>query len=230
MAEVLPAHLRNDGQCFPSSLRRTKSAQAALFLAASPSRDACSLRQELHQDLNTLRRSSTEPLDSRGPRRSRHGRAARSSGRPVDKPPNRSSPPDEPEPRSRGLKVKVDQEESRAPPSSPLQSPSSSEASSPTLNTRTPQLSFLYKAEDDTAARPLPSLQVDYLSHDWREEDIWSSWRHVVSQRRTYGEVSRLENASWRTWAKRKNNLRTIAPQKLNWYFISSLRVAAHIF
>jgi hypothetical protein len=71
---------------------------------------------------------------------------------------------------------------------------------------------------DDTAIRYEPSRQVDFLSHDWREEDIWSSWRHIVSQRKTvYGERSRLENASWRTWAKAKFDLRTVAPERLNW-------------
>jgi hypothetical protein len=218
MAEVLPAHARSDGRCFPGGIRRTKSAQSALFLAASPPQDVRSWRHDFNDERGALRRSSTEPLNQRGPRRSRRTRSERAD-RPAERPRYRPAPGDEPEPVSRAVRVRMDQDESRAPPPSPLHSPSSSEASSPTLNTAAPIFSFLFKAEDDSAARPLPSLQVDYLSHEWREEDIWSSWRHVVSQRKTYGEVSRLENASWRTWAKHKNNLRTIAPQKLNWYF-----------
>lgn len=70
---------------------------------------------------------------------------------------------------------------------------------------------------DDTAVRPHPSRHVDYLSHDWCEEDIWSSWRHIVSRRNVYGQRSRLENASWRTWGKSKYNLPTISPETLNW-------------
>ncbi|KAK5174402.1 protein phosphatase regulator [Saxophila tyrrhenica] len=70
---------------------------------------------------------------------------------------------------------------------------------------------------DDTAIKQQPSQHVDYLSHDWREEDIWASWRHIVSQRKVYGQRSRLENASWRTWAKSKYHLRTISPETLNW-------------
>ncbi|KXS94637.1 hypothetical protein AC578_2246 [Pseudocercospora eumusae] len=71
---------------------------------------------------------------------------------------------------------------------------------------------------DDSALRQEPSRQVDFLSHEWREEDIWSSWRNIVSQRKTvYGERSRLENASWRTWAKAKFDLRTVSPEQLNW-------------
>lgn len=71
--------------------------------------------------------------------------------------------------------------------------------------------------QDDTAIKQQPKQHVDYLSHDWREEDIWSSWRHIVSQRRVYGQRSRLENASWRTWAKSKYHLRTVSPETLNW-------------
>ncbi|KAL1302523.1 hypothetical protein AAFC00_002909 [Neodothiora populina] len=70
---------------------------------------------------------------------------------------------------------------------------------------------------DDTAIKHEPSRHVDYLSHDWREEDIWSSWRHIVSQRKVYGQRSRLENASWRTWAKSKYQLATVSPETLNW-------------
>lgn len=74
---------------------------------------------------------------------------------------------------------------------------------------------------DDTAVGEEPSRHVDYLSHDWREEDIWASWRHIVSHRKVYGQKSRLENASWRTWAKSKYQLRTISPETLNWYVLT---------
>lgn len=70
---------------------------------------------------------------------------------------------------------------------------------------------------DDSAVKNEPSRHVDYLSHDWREEDIWSSWRHIVSRRKLYGQRSRLENASWRTWAKSKYHLATVSPETLNW-------------
>jgi hypothetical protein len=65
--------------------------------------------------------------------------------------------------------------------------------------------------------RSEPSHHVDYLSHEWKEEDIWSSWRHIVEHRKVYGERSRLENASWRTWAKSQFKLNTISPETLNW-------------
>ncbi|KAL2158537.1 hypothetical protein VTH06DRAFT_4304 [Thermothelomyces fergusii] len=73
------------------------------------------------------------------------------------------------------------------------------------------------RAEDDIAIRPLPSHHVDYLSHNWREEDIWSSWKLVVSRRSDYSNAARLENASWRTWMKAKNNLGTVSAETLNW-------------
>lgn len=72
-------------------------------------------------------------------------------------------------------------------------------------------------AEDDTAVRALPSRHVDYLSHNWREEDIWESWKYIVSRRGDYSNSARLENASWRTWMKSKNKLKTISPETLNW-------------
>lgn len=72
-------------------------------------------------------------------------------------------------------------------------------------------------AEDDTAVRIQPSRHVDYLSHNWKEEDIWSSWKHIVSKRNAYNNSARLENASWRTWIKSKYKLKTVSPETLNW-------------
>lgn len=72
-------------------------------------------------------------------------------------------------------------------------------------------------AEDDTAVKQRPTHHVDYLSHDWREEDIWSSWRYIVSKRGEYTNGPRLENASWRTWMKNKYRLKTVSPETLNW-------------
>ncbi|KAI1382146.1 hypothetical protein F4677DRAFT_16911 [Hypoxylon crocopeplum] len=75
----------------------------------------------------------------------------------------------------------------------------------------------LDRAEDDTAVEHHPTQHVDYLSHDWREEDIWSSWRYIVSKRGEYTNGPRLENASWRTWMKAKYKLKTVTPETLNW-------------
>lgn len=72
-------------------------------------------------------------------------------------------------------------------------------------------------AVDDTSVQTQPFRHVDYLSHSWKEEDIWSSWKHIVSQRKAYDNSARLENASWRTWTKVKNKLKTVSPESLNW-------------
>jgi hypothetical protein len=72
--------------------------------------------------------------------------------------------------------------------------------------------------KDDIGIREEPSKHVDYLSHEWKEEDIWASWRYIVSKRRLYGEQSRLENAIWRTWVRQKYKLDVVPPETLNWY------------
>jgi len=112
-------------------------------------------------------------------------------------------------------------EEDLEPPPSPRGTGDSytvSDNNTSTGNSRptTPDLVFEH-AEDDTAVRAQPSRHVDYLSHDWREEDIWESWKYIVSRRGEYSNSARLENASWRTWMKSKNKLKTISPETLNW-------------
>jgi hypothetical protein len=63
----------------------------------------------------------------------------------------------------------------------------------------------------------LPSICVDYLSHDWSEEDVWASWRSMTRHKHEIANGVRLENASWRTWNKQRNKLKTISPETLNW-------------
>ncbi|OJA20451.1 hypothetical protein AZE42_06079 [Rhizopogon vesiculosus] len=70
---------------------------------------------------------------------------------------------------------------------------------------------------DDTAVSDLPRGQVDYLSHEWREEDVWRSWRNMTRLKNEIANGIRLENASWRTWWKQRNNLSTVSPETLNW-------------
>jgi len=70
---------------------------------------------------------------------------------------------------------------------------------------------------DDSSVTTLPTGQVDYLSHQWREEDVWSSWKNMTRQKNAIANGSRLENASWRTWWKQRNKLKTISPETLNW-------------
>lgn len=112
--------------------------------------------------------------------------------------------------------------EDSEPPPSPVSSPVE-ETNEPAKSVVVGNLSLAghetpQVAGDDTAIKSEPSRHVDYLSHNWREEDIWSSWRYVVVNRKVYGNGWRLENASWRTWAKSRSRLRTIPPETLNWY------------
>ena len=74
--------------------------------------------------------------------------------------------------------------------------------------------------EDDTRLGQEPAGQVDYFSKAWKEEDIWSSWRYVVSKRRTYAieDGLRFENASWRSWSKSRFNLPEVGQEIVDWY------------
>jgi hypothetical protein len=66
---------------------------------------------------------------------------------------------------------------------------------------------------------PDPTVQVDYLSHGWEEGDIWWSWRYVRRQRENCSkDATRLENATWRTWAKCRSGLEMVSPENLNWH------------
>ncbi|KAI0135481.1 hypothetical protein F4814DRAFT_437092 [Daldinia grandis] len=94
-------------------------------------------------------------------------------------------------------------------------SPTDPDTSAATSRPESPDA--LERAEDDTAVEHHPTQHVDYLSHDWREEDIWSSWRYIVAKKSEYTNGPRLENASWRTWMKAKYKLKTVTPETLNW-------------
>ncbi|KIY70547.1 hypothetical protein CYLTODRAFT_451584 [Cylindrobasidium torrendii FP15055 ss-10] len=78
-------------------------------------------------------------------------------------------------------------------------------------------LANAHNVSDDSAVSTLPRSQVDYLSHDWEEEDVWKSWRNMTRQKNEIANGMRLENASWRTWWKQRNKLKTISPETLNW-------------
>ncbi|SCV73296.1 BQ2448_7222 [Microbotryum intermedium] len=71
--------------------------------------------------------------------------------------------------------------------------------------------------DDSGITTRLPSICVDYLSHDWAEDDVWASWKAMTKHKAEIANGVRLENASWRTWAKQRGNLKTISPETLNW-------------
>lgn len=63
-----------------------------------------------------------------------------------------------------------------------------------------------------------PKEQCDYLSHDWKEEEIWRSWRYIVNKRYRFRDSDRLENAVWRTWLKSMEDRKPVDPKLLNWH------------
>ncbi|KAG6381712.1 hypothetical protein JVT61DRAFT_315 [Boletus reticuloceps] len=87
---------------------------------------------------------------------------------------------------------------------------------------------------DDSAVSDLPNGQVDYLSHEWREEDVWRSWRNMTRLKNEIANGVRLENASWRTWWKQRNGLGTVTPETLNWsvrpFLIVEIVASAHLY
>ncbi|KAG8739776.1 hypothetical protein FRC10_005159 [Ceratobasidium sp. 414] len=89
--------------------------------------------------------------------------------------------------------------------------------SSVTLSASISALAQQSVADDAHVVSNLPQICVDYLSHNWQEEDVWKSWRSMTRHKHEIANGVRLENASWRTWWKQRNKLRTISPETLNW-------------
>ena len=53
---------------------------------------------------------------------------------------------------------------------------------------------------DDASLQPLPHGQVNYLSHNWQEEDVQRLWQKTTKQKNKIVNGVGLENASWQTW------------------------------
>ncbi|KAJ1658884.1 protein phosphatase regulator [Dispira simplex] len=70
---------------------------------------------------------------------------------------------------------------------------------------------------DDGHSHPNTRHCVDYLSHIWDLDDLAESWKVVTREKYSLMDGIRLENASWRVWAKTRNSLRTVRPESLNW-------------
>ncbi|KAF8930644.1 hypothetical protein BGZ58_008110 [Dissophora ornata] len=76
--------------------------------------------------------------------------------------------------------------------------------------------------DDTDAGRVIPTvrpaLAIDYLGNTWsNEDDIAASWKFMTKQKNDLINGLRLENASWRNWAKQRHNLKTVNPKTLNW-------------
>lgn len=95
--------------------------------------------------------------------------------------------------------------------------------SSPTPSVSPPPAdneNFLLPQDDNDLFRE-PERHVDYLSHEWNESEISNSWKYIILKKKKKNEdlvnAARLENASWRTWAKARNHLKTVSPEAVNW-------------
>lgn len=64
--------------------------------------------------------------------------------------------------------------------------------------TSSPSPTLAIQPVDDINLQSDPDRHVDYLSHEWSENDIWVSWRQVTKQKAFLQSGARLENASWR--------------------------------
>ncbi|GJJ78741.1 hypothetical protein EMPS_11100 [Entomortierella parvispora] len=76
--------------------------------------------------------------------------------------------------------------------------------------------------DDTDAGRVIPVIQpalaIDYLGNSWKnEDDIAASWKFMTKQKNDMINGLRLENASWRNWAKQRHQLKTVSPKSLNW-------------
>lgn len=216
MAEVLPVQVPEGQAYFSSSpLRRSSPSQSSIFIG-SPS---YSSRKPTYTSTPDDRLSDSLPSSSSNSSRNSQTDVTQSSSL-VSTTSSSSLTLDTTFESDDGLNLPsyggyYDDEQPSPTTTTQTQSQSESTSSHRDTPTNTPDKALI--SEDDTSLKPEPSRHVDYLSHEWVEEDIWSSWRHIVSKRKIYGERSRLENASWRTWAKQKYQLRTVSPETLNW-------------
>ncbi|KAK7725118.1 protein phosphatase regulator [Botryosphaeria dothidea] len=229
MAEVLPVQLP-EGQSYfsPAPLRRSSPSQPS-FLVTSPTYSSSPSRQPKyptpdHNDYGSpIIVASPSPIQSptnvdQSGRSTKYARSNDGSRFAQEIPSQEEEKDDDDDEGIAFPSYDIDghQDDDSSSKADTYPVPSSGSDSVISTNTSsTPEP--LPVSEDDSAIKAEPTRHVDYLSHDWREEDIWSSWRHITTNRRTYGQRSRLENASWRTWAKAKYRLRTVSPETLNW-------------
>lgn len=77
---------------------------------------------------------------------------------------------------------------------------------------------------DDTYLQHPPTEHVDYLTHQWEEEDVCASWRKIVADRQGPNDLqARLENASWRSWTQMRLHLDLLPAETIHWYVLPIL-------
>lgn len=240
MATVLPNHINDNGSLRRSNssggLRRSSSSSHSMNLLAASAKPPSSSRRSRSKEVDEHKK----PIKSKSPLK-------KSSSFALGDDPSPQYPsvkPSELKSQSRKWRNKVpltletlelppvttvDDEHVQAPPSSPSSSsPPTNVSPLGTSAAHSPPI--LHRFDDDMAVKDRPTEQVDYLSYEWRMEEVSASWRHIVTNRGvygrnrgTYGQVSRLENAAWRAWWKQKNRLDSLPPENLNWFVLTSI-------
>lgn len=132
---------------------------------------------------------------------------------------HRSNPPSSRH-RSSSVSSERSHRRSKHNPSSSTPSPSNARTS---MQREGPSAKTTPMHDDTDAGRLIPvdrpALAIDYLGNGWcNEDDIAASWKFMTKQKNDLINGLRLENASWRNWAKQRHNLKTINPRTLNWY------------
>ena len=71
---------------------------------------------------------------------------------------------------------------------------------------------------DDSSFTHDAKQNVDYLSLEWEEEDIWYTRRYIRRGRNQLKNYRRLENALWRAWKMKELRLPYFPSRLLQWY------------
>ena len=72
-------------------------------------------------------------------------------------------------------------------------------------------------AFDDSMITHEATQNVDYLSPEWTDEDIWDTRRYIQQRKAQLKNYRRLENALWRGWSKQGKKLPYFPPQLIQW-------------
>jgi len=83
-----------------------------------------------------------------------------------------------------------------------------------------------FLAQDDIyIKREVSTQSVDFLTYDWKGDELMASWRYAASNSCEFKNRERLANASWRTWSKVYHKTKEVPPSSLNWYYDYSLYI-----
>lgn len=70
---------------------------------------------------------------------------------------------------------------------------------------------------DDLMVEHEATLNADYLSYEWRLEDLWATKRYIRRRKAQLKQYWRLENAIWRTWVKQEWKLQCSSARLIEW-------------